>query len=132
MDNIACPGAQLDYFESVVNKLGRKTVDEFARFFVVPTGGHGLSGQGYKVNGEGQAVTPISQSGPNGDDNLQLLMNWVEKGQAPAKTLVISKGRIGTDPNVDGYLLCSYPNYAKYVSGEPTKASSYVSTAPIP
>lgn len=130
MDNIACPGAQLDYFESVVSKLGRKTVDEFARFFVVPTGSHGLSGQGYKVNGEGQTVTPISQSGPNGEDNLQQLMNWVEKSQAPAKTLVISKGRIGTDPNVDGYLMCSYPNYAKYVSGEPTKASSYVSTAP--
>lgn len=132
MDNIACPGAQLDYYESVVAKLGRKTVDAFARLFVVPTGGHGLSGQGAKVNGEGQAVTPISQSGPNGDDNLQLLMNWVEKGQAPAMNLVISKqgSRIGTDPNVEGYLLCSYPNYAKYVSGEPTKASSYVSTAP--
>ncbi len=132
MDNIACPGAQLDYFASVMKKMGRKKVDAFARLFVVPTGGHGLSGQGYKVNGEGQTVTPISQSGPNGDDNLQLLMNWVEKGQEPAKTLIISKqgGRIGTDTNVEGYLMCSYPNYAKYVSGPANMASSYVSTAP--
>lgn len=129
MDNIACPGAQLDYYESVVNKLGRKTVDEFARLFVVPLGGHGLSGSGQKVNGEGQTVTPLNQNGPNGDDNMQLLVNWVEKDQAPAKTLVIAKqgGRIGTDPNVEGYLLCSYPNYAKYVNGPADQASSYVS-----
>ena len=130
MDNIACPGAQLDYFASVLKLMGRKTVDSFARLFVVPTGGHGLSGQGYSVNGEGKTVTPISQSGPSGDDNMQLLMNWVEKGQAPAKTLVITKGRISTDKNVEGYILCSYPNYAKYVSGPANMASSYVSTAP--
>ena len=129
MDNIACPGAQLDYFAAVLEMMGRKKVDAFARLFVVPTGGHGLSGQGAKVNGEGQTVTPLSQSGPNGDDNLQLLMNWVEKGQAPAMNLVISKqgGRISADANVEGYLMCSYPNYAKYVSGPANMASSYIS-----
>jgi len=31
---------------------------------------------------------------------------------------------------VKGYLLCSYPNYPRYVSGSVEDASAYVSTAP--
>ena len=131
MDNLASNGAQLDYYQSVIDKMGRNKVDEFARLFVVPHGGHGLSGKGYSVNGEGKPVTPKNIAGPNGDDNLDLLVSWVEKKQAPAKTLVIDdKGRIGTDKNVKGYLLCSYPNYPQYVSGPIENASSYVSTIP--
>lgn len=131
MDNLASNGAQLDYYQSVIEKMGRNKVDEFARLFVVPHGGHGLSGKGYAVNGEGKPVTPKNIPGPNGDDNLDLLVSWVEKKQAPAKTLVIDeKGKIGTDTKVKGYLLCSYPNYPKYVSGAVEDASSYVSTAP--
>ncbi|MFD0751839.1 tannase/feruloyl esterase family alpha/beta hydrolase [Mucilaginibacter calamicampi] len=129
MDNLASDGAQLDYYQSVIDKMGRAKVDEFARLFVVPHGGHGLSGKGYAVNGEGKPVTPKAIAGPNGDDNLDLLVLWVEKKQAPAKTLVVDgKGRIGTDTKVKGYLLCSYPNYPKYTSGAVEDASSYVST----
>lgn len=128
MDNIASPGAQLDYYQSVLDKMGRKTVDQFARLFVVPQGGHGLSGRGYKVNGEGKPVDVKNVPAPNGDDNMNLLMNWVENNQAPAKTLVIDpKGKIGEKQEGAGYLLCSYPNYPKYVSGPIDQASSYVS-----
>jgi feruloyl esterase len=131
MDNLASNGAQLDYYQSVIDKMGQKKVDEFARLFVVPHGGHGLSGKGYSINGEGKPVTPKSIAGPNGDDNLDLLVSWVEKKQAPAKTLVIDdKGRIGTDKNVKGYLLCSYPSYPQYVNGPVENASSYVSALP--
>lgn len=131
MDNLASNGAQLDYYQSLLDKMGRNKVDEFARLFVVPHGGHGLSGKGYAVNGEGKPVTPKNIPGPNGDDNLDLLVSWVEKKQAPAKTLVVDeKGRIGTDTKAKGYLLCSYPNYPKYTSGAVEDASSYVSAAP--
>jgi feruloyl esterase len=55
----------------------------------------------------------------------------VEKKQSPPKTLVVDdKGRIGTDTNVKGYLLCSYPNYPRYVSGPLDQVSSYVSVVP--
>jgi hypothetical protein len=65
------------------------------------------------------------------NDNIDLLVAWVEKKQSPAKTLVVDeKGRIGTDTNVKGYLLCSYPNYPRYVSGAVDYVSSYVSAAP--
>jgi pimeloyl-ACP methyl ester carboxylesterase len=131
MDNLASNGAQLDYYQSLIDKMGRDKVDEFARLFVVPHGGHGLSGKGYNINGEGKGVKAKNIAAPNGDDNLDLLVAWVEKKQAPAKTLVIDeKGKIGTDKNVKGYLLCSYPNYPKYTSGAVEDASSYVSAAP--
>ena len=128
MDNIASPGAQLDYYQSVLDKMGRNTVDQFARLFVVPQSGHGLSGKAYKVNGEGKPVEVKNIPSPNGDDNMNLLINWVENNQAPAKTLVIDpKGKIGEKQEGAGYLMCSYPNYPKYVSGPTDQVSSYVS-----
>lgn len=129
MDNIASPGAQLDYYQSLLDKMGRSTIDKFARLYVVPQGGHGLNGRGYKVNGEGKTIEPKNIPAPNGDDKMNLLMNWVENNEAPAKTLVIDpKGKIGDKPEGAGYLLCSYPNYPKYVNGPADQASSYVST----
>ena len=131
MDNLASDGAQLDYYQSLIDKMGRKKIDEFARLFVVPQGGHGLSGKSYTINGEGKPVEVRNIASPNGNDNIDLLVTWVEKKQSPAKTLVVDeKGRIGTDTNVKGYLLCSYPNYPRYVSGAVDHVSSYVSAAP--
>jgi feruloyl esterase len=129
MDNIASCGAQLDYYQSLIDKMGRKKIDQFARLFVVPQAGHGLAGRSYKMNGEGKPVEVKNIPGPDGNDNMNLLMNWVEKNQAPSKTLVIDpKGKIGDKQEGAGYLLCSYPNYPKYVGGPAEKVSSYVST----
>jgi len=129
MDNIASPGAQLDYYQSLLDKMGRGTIDKFARLFVVPQAGHGLSGKGYKVNGEGKPVEVKNLPSPNGDDNMDLLVNWVEKNQAPSKTMIIdAKGRISQkQQGTGGYLMCSYPSYQKYVGGPAEQISSYVS-----
>jgi feruloyl esterase len=130
-DNLASDGAQLDYYQSLVEKMGQKKIDEFARLFVVPQGGHGLSGRSYQSNGEGNPVLIKNIPRPNPDDNIDLLISWVEKKQAPAKTLVVDElGRIGKDTRVKGYLLCSYPNYPRYVNGPPELASSYTSAPP--
>ena len=128
MDNIASCGAQLDYYQSLIDKMGRKKIDQFARLYVVPQAGHGLAGRSYKVNGEGKPVEVKNIPGPDGNDNMNLIMTWVEKNQAPSKTLVIDpKGKIGDKQEGAGYLLCSYPNYPKYVGGPADQASSYVS-----
>jgi feruloyl esterase len=128
MDNIASCGAQLDYYQSLLDKMGRKKIDQFARLYVVPQAGHGLSGRSYKVNGEGKPVEVKNIPGPDGNDNMNLLMNWVENNQAPSKTLVVDpKGKIGDKQEGTGYLLCSYPNYPKYVSGPADQVSSYIS-----
>jgi hypothetical protein len=120
-DTLASPGAQLDYFQSVIDKMGQDTVDAFARLFVLPQTGHGLTGSSFSVNGDGQSVQSFQI--PNQLDRQAILMAWVEQNQAPAKTLVVTSGNRSLP-------MCSYPNYPKYVSGPAELASSYVSTAP--
>ena len=53
-DTLASPGAQLDYYQSVIDKMGQAAVDSCARFFVIPQAGHGLSGRSYTIDGEGR------------------------------------------------------------------------------
>jgi feruloyl esterase len=130
-DNIASSGAQLDYYQSLIEKMGQKDLDNFARLFVVPQAGHGLSGRSWKTNGEGQPVTVKNIPAPDGNDNFNMLINWVENNQAPAKTLCIDpKGKISDKKEGAGYLLCSYPKYPKYVGGPVDQVSSYVDEMP--
>lgn len=129
-DFIASSGAQLDYYQSVVKKMGRKKLDSFARLYVVPQGGHGLSGRSYKVNGDGDTIAVKNIPAPSSADKMDLLISWVEEGKSPAKTLVVgTDGRIGVKPEGKGYLLCSYPNYPKYTGGDKDLATSYVSSS---
>jgi hypothetical protein len=120
-DTLASPGAQMDYFQSVLDKMGREQVDAFARFFVIPQVGHGLSGRSSGTDGDGQAVAafPI----PNQYDKTALITAWVERNKAPGKTLVVTAGGRSLP-------LCSYPNYPRYKGGPPEQASSYESAAP--
>jgi hypothetical protein len=42
-DTLASPGAQLDYYQSLVDKMGWPALDAFARLYVVPQGNHGMA-----------------------------------------------------------------------------------------
>ena len=129
-DFIASSGAQLDYYQSLINKMGQKKLDKFARLYVVPQAGHGLSGKSYKMNGDGQTVEVKNIPSPNSNDKMDMIISWVEEGRAPAKTLVInSEGRIGVKPEGKGYILCSYPNYPRYIGGPQDQVSSYISSS---
>ena len=120
-DTLASPGAQLDYYQSVIDKMGRETVDAFARLFVLPQTGHGLSGRSAAMNGDGESVSqfPI----PNQFNRNALLFAWVERNEAPGKTVIATAGGRSLP-------LCSYPNYPSYKGGPPESADSYESTAP--
>ena len=129
-DFIASSGAQLDYYQSLINKMGLKKLNKFARLYVLPQAGHGLSGKSYKMNGDGETVEVKNIPSPNSNDKMDMIISWVEEGRAPAKTLVInSEGRIGVKPEGKGYLLCSYPNYPRYIGGPQDQASSYISSS---
>jgi pimeloyl-ACP methyl ester carboxylesterase len=128
-DFIASSGAQLDYYQSLIKKMGQKKLDKFARLYVVPQGSHGLSGRSYKMNGDGETVEVKNIPAPNSNDKIDILISWVEESNAPAKTLVVSsEGRIGVKPEGKGYILCSYPNYPRYKGGPQDLVSSYISS----
>ena len=116
-DTLASPGAQLAYYQSVIERMGKAKVDQFARFFVVPQTNHGLSGTNYATDGDGKTIeaAPI----PNTYDRLPILMDWVEKNVTPPKQLIVTGGSRSLP-------LCSYPLYPEYVGGLPSDAGSYL------
>jgi feruloyl esterase len=116
-DTLASPGAQLDYYQSVIDKMGRPAVDQFARFMVIPQAGHGLSGVNYAMDGDGKTIP--SHQLPNTLDRLSVVVNWVERQMAPGKSLIVTAGE-------NSLPLCSYPAYPKYVGGPASSANSYV------
>ena len=115
-DTLASPGAQLDYYQAVLDTMGRRTVDGFARLFVMPQAGHGLSGNSYGVDGDGKTITPAPI--PNRYDQWGLLFDWVEKKTAPPMSVELTAGERSLP-------LCSYPAHPQYVKGPVTAAASY-------
>jgi len=115
-DTLASPGAQLDYYQAVLDRLGRRTVDRFARFFVMPQANHGLAARTADIDGAGKTIarTPL----PTSFERFALLVDWVERGAAPGTSITLTGGQ-RTLP------LCSYPRYPKYIDGSPAAAESY-------
>jgi len=120
-DTLASPGAQLDYYQSVIDTMGRAQVDAFARLYVMPQTGHGLSGTSYTTDGDGKARTATAI--PNGWNRVNLLTAWVERGIAPGLSETVTAG----DQSLP---LCSYPMYPKYTGGSAAAAASYLCSAP--
>jgi feruloyl esterase len=115
-DTLASPGAQLQYYQALMDRMGRETLDTFARLYVVPQGGHGLSGVNYTVDGDGKTIPALPI--PNTWDRIGLLMDWVERGNAPPKSHVVTRDERSLP-------LCSYPTYPRYEGGPTGSASSY-------
>lgn len=122
-DTLASPGAQLDYYQSVIDRMGQASVDEFARLWVLPMTGHGLSGNSFGVNGDGQPNTPFGI--PNSYDRTSAIVSWVENGSAPPLEPVVTNGARSLP-------LCRYPAYPRYLGGglPATQAASYACAMP--
>jgi feruloyl esterase len=116
-DTLASPGAQLDYYAALEKRMGRKALDEFSRLYVLPQRGHGLQGSAYTLTGSGKSApaTPL----PSQFDRLSLLQKWVEQGEAPRMSQLV------TGANGASGLMCSYPQHAHYRSGAPDQAVSW-------
>jgi feruloyl esterase len=81
-DTLASPGSQLDYYQAVLDKMGRTQVDSFARLFVMPQTGHGLNGASYTMDGDGKAIpaTQIPSSWGSCESALELGRTWSRAG----------------------------------------------------
>ncbi len=110
-DQMVMPGNSIDYYNSVVEKLGglSKTTNAI-RLFMVPGMGHCAGGEG-----------------PNQFDMVTALDQWVEKGKAPERIVAsrITDGKVTrTRP------LCVYPQVAKYKgSGSTDDEANFVCRA---
>lgn len=120
-DTIAPSGEQLDYYQSMLDAMGRRAVDNFARLYVLPQTGHGLTGNSAPIDGNGVAVPRTAI--PSSIDRFALLREWVENGKPPGKSEIVT-GSAGSRP------MCSYPEYPRYVGGAADAAGSYACAAP--
>jgi hypothetical protein len=116
-DTLASPGSQLDYYQAVLDKMGRSKVDSFGRLYVLPQTGHGLTGNIYGTDGDGKQIE--SKPIPNTFDRFALLVDWVENGKAPGKSITVTAGARSLP-------MCSYPEYPKYRKGPAESAESYI------
>jgi Tannase and feruloyl esterase len=118
------PLASINYYESVVRKMGQKDADSFVRLYMVPGMQHCNGGPGADIFGEFD-LSPVK----NPQHNISMaLEEWVEKGTAPS-SVTASKIQ-GQGPTAKVAMtrpLCAYPQKAEYKgNGDPNDAASFV------
>jgi len=123
-DAAISPLNSVNYYNSVVEKLGRKQAGEFVELYMVP---------GMQHCGGGPGVTDFGASSPTSSDPKHsvsvAIERWVENGEAPSEIIAAkykaegnpASGLIRTRP------LCPYPQAAKYKgSGSTDDAANFV------
>ena len=127
-DAVISPLSSVNYYESVIQKMGKPDADSFLRLYMVPGMQHCSDGPGPDVFGEnGFSVSEDPQH-----DIYVALEQWVEKGTAPSS--VIASKLDGSDADDKVKLsrpLCPYPQHAQYKgAGDPNDDSSFTCETP--
>ncbi|MUM31421.1 tannase/feruloyl esterase family alpha/beta hydrolase [Mycobacterium sp. CBMA361] len=110
-DELPMASATVDYYRSLQDRFGGKTLDKSVRFYAIPGYAHG--------HGDFDAT--------HGIPLLDALESWVEAGQAPGDLTA-------TDTNENAHRTrpaCMYPTWPRYTgSGSLNSASSFECAAP--
>src|SRR5215831_16225176 len=106
---------EIDYYNSVVGKMGQDRVDQFIRFFVTP----GVNHPGNGVMKDGKAV-------PAKVDLLGALDAWVDSGKAPDTLMQVSQEEKAPFEAIASRPMCRYPLSPRYDGhGDPSQAASF-------
>ncbi len=104
------PGSNVDYYESVVAKVGARAARDSVRLFMVPTMDHCV--------GESYAAAPTVNF-----DVVGALRQWKASGKAPEQ-IVVSEVRKGQADHKR--LVCAYPKVSQYKgSGSPEDPANF-------
>ena len=122
-DDPAIPALNaVNYYESVLAKMGAKDADSFVRLYMVPGMQHCGDGPGADSFGQ---VGKLNFDDPAHSVNAALEL-WVEKGTAPG-TIISSKYAPDLPYPKMTRPLCAYPQAAKYKgSGDTNDAANFV------
>jgi Tannase and feruloyl esterase len=110
-DYAQSPYAGIRYFENVQRTLGKAETAEFARLYTAP------------------GVDHVGSGAPANVDMLGVLVDWVEKGQAPAD-LEVSEQKVEAPSFAVARALplCQWPAWPHFKSGPANAASSFSCT----
>ena len=117
------PLAGINYFQSVVARVGQAVVDQSARLYISPASTHA-----------GQATSMATGAPvPTMVDLLDPLDRWVTKGEPPPDALVQTLKAVEAPYEVRASRpMCLYPNYPHYVGGDPRQNTSYACRPSVP
>ena len=118
----------INYYESVVKKMGAKKSAGFVRLYMVPGMQHCGGGSGPNVFGQGGVARGDAQN-----SIAAALERWVEQGIAPEE-IIATKYKTGANP-ASGVArtrpLCAFPETARYKgTGSTDEASNFECVAP--
>ena len=106
-DYAQSPYAGIGYFGSVQARLGEGTVRQFARLYATA------------------GVDHVGSGGPANVDMLGVLVDWVERGQAPVALQVVEQSLAPGMPVQRARPLCEWPAWPRYMGGDVNAAASF-------
>jgi feruloyl esterase len=107
-DYAQSPYAGIEYYRSVVSKMGQDVADDFLRLYTTPGADH------------------VGTGAPVGVDMLDTLVQWVERGQAPLDLVQVDLEPVPPFPVLTSRPMCRWPATMRYRGhGAPERASSY-------
>jgi feruloyl esterase len=110
------PFAGIEYYKSVVAKLGQGAVDQFVRFYVTAGANHGGTGVS-SVDG-----APL----PRGVDLLEAIDAWADHGTAPGALVQVAQEAKPPFAVTASRPMCRYPAWPRYKGeGSPKEAGSF-------
>jgi feruloyl esterase len=121
-DDMVPSEVSIDYYASVISRMGAGRVDGFYRLFMVPGMFHCVGGPGANVLFRSEAATAVPLDPDR--DMLTALEQWVEHDRAPFRFVA---SRLSEDGALQRTrLLCPYPATAKYRGdGDVMRAENY-------
>lgn len=111
-DYAQSPYAGIEYYKSVVGRMGQAGVDGFMRLYTTPGADH----MGVGV--------------PSSVDMLEVLADWVGNDKAPGDLVQQLHEAMPPFAVVSARPMCRYPAYPHYRGGEPSKAESFMCKTP--
>ncbi|MEJ8849986.1 tannase/feruloyl esterase family alpha/beta hydrolase [Variovorax rhizosphaerae] len=115
-DMVQSPVAGMQYYDSVIARMGRADAERFLRLYVSPASSHGGTAVSLTTG------TPV----PTTTDLLATLDQWAAGGKAPDDVLIqVRNETVAPFTTLASRPMCRYPNHPQFVSGDPLKAASY-------
>jgi hypothetical protein len=111
-DYAQSPYAGIEYYKSVVAKMGAANVENFFRLYLTPGADH------------------MGVGAPSSVDMLEALTAWVENGRAPGELVQVRQETKAPFAVLAARPMCRYPAYPHYQGGDVFKAESFMCKEP--
>ncbi|KNZ33381.1 MAG: feruloyl esterase [Methylibium sp. NZG] len=106
-DYAQSPYAGIGYYQAVVARLGQANADKFVKLYTAP------------------GVDHVGSGAPGNVDMLAALVDWVERGKAPANLQIVEQALQPPFAVTRARPLCEWPRWPRFKGGDAALAASF-------